>query len=184
MYTSKNTSIKNNVATAIKKFPPKKSEWVIDYGCGRSPETTKKYICDNVKDFDIQGKYIPYDPNWNFTISNDMIEVIELWGVEVIYCCNVLNVIKDKSNIYAIINIIISFMSSKSKAYFQIYEGNKSGIGRQTKPDCYQRNEKTTEYINVIKEVINDKYRKEEFGIEKKGNIIILTKDSKNTFTR
>jgi hypothetical protein len=35
--------------------------------------------------------------------------------------------------------------------YISIYEGNKSNIGQATKKDCYQRNEKTKEYLRFFK---------------------------------
>ena len=47
----------------------------------------------------------------------------------------------------------------------QIYEGNKSGIGKQTKRG-YQRNERAKDYIDALEAL--------EFTVVRKGNILYL----------
>ena len=48
--------------------------------------------------------------------------------------------------IQMIINEIIKLSNTKPY-FFKIYEGNKSGVGKQTKKDCWQRNQKTKDYL-------------------------------------
>ena len=38
-------------------------------------------------------------------------------------------------------------LSNTKPYFFKIYEGNKSEVGKQTKKDCWQRNQKTKDYL-------------------------------------
>ena len=73
---------------------------------------------------------------------------------DVFICSNVLNIIKEND----IIQDIIETMAYKSlkntnriehKPFFvTIYDGDKSGIGRQSQDDCWQRNLKLQSYLD------------------------------------
>ena len=83
-----------------------------------------------------------------------------------------------------IINEIIKLSNTKPY-FFKIYEGNKSGIGKQTKKDCWQRNQKTKDYLQqfdftgiyapvIYKVFITNEKVKELFKWLKNGYIIFL----------
>ena len=81
-----------------------------------------------------------------------------------IICSNVLNVISDNEIIYYILNRIRDFIVYHKQAIFvTVYEGNKSGIGKITKKDCYQRNEPLSNYLKYF----NDVFCTNDFVIKK-----------------
>ena len=87
--------------------------------------------------------YTAYDP---YNIK-DNINLDDYNGYfDTIYCTNVLNVIYDAYNILEIIENIAKLLKIDGIAIFTMYEGDKSGIGKETKPDCWQRNSKTKAY--------------------------------------
>lgn len=74
---------------------------------------------------------------------------------DLVMCCNVLNVIAENEVIEGIMTDIKNHVVNGAVIVFQIYEGNKSGEGRPTKNDCYQRNEATKNYIQFINKYFN-----------------------------
>jgi hypothetical protein len=42
--------------------------------------------------------------------------------------------------------------------YITVYEGDKSGVGRETKKDCWQRNERLYVYLEKFNDYIRKKY--------------------------
>lgn len=66
---------------------------------------------------------------------------------------NVLNVIKEEEVRLAVIRMAFNFSRNGAIAHFYIYEGNKRGIGKESKPGCWQENRKTTTYITEIESV-------------------------------
>ena len=75
-----------------------------------------------------------------------------------------LNVIANKETVNNIQRYIrdFSFLALLGKTlvkepsfyFITVYEGDKSGIGRMTKPDCFQRNETLDNYIFRYEDVI------------------------------
>ena len=137
-YTSKNTSVNH------KKLPYLVShiDWkqfkggrCLDYGSGKlNPNTYYEITGQGVQ-------YLPYDPYWLEEITNN--RAMSLYPTVVI-CSNVLNVIAENEIVYH----IHSYIRGLKVPYFiKIYEGDKSYIRRETKKDCFQRNEETSEYL-------------------------------------
>lgn len=137
-YTSKNTSVNH------KKLPYLVShiDWkqfkggrCLDYGSGKlNPNTYYEITRQGVQ-------YLPYDPYWLEEITNN--RAMSLYPTVVI-CSNVLNVIAENEIVYH----IHSYIRGLKVPYFiKIYEGDKSYIRRETKKDCFQRNEETSEYL-------------------------------------
>lgn len=136
-YTSSSTSINSTKLPMIYgKIIFSEGQKVLDYGCGR-------YISHIKSRVEAQGAtYIPYD-KYNLEGSSLPTEV-----ADIAICSNVLNVIKED----AIVKSIIVDLSSHSKvAYITTYEGDGSGRGKATGKDSYQRNQKTSEYIDMIR---------------------------------
>ncbi len=139
--TSKNTSIN------IKKLPAstKKINWeifkdttVLDFGCGKAGYLLQDYLSN----YNIE--VIGYDPYHQFPSYNK--QALLRNDYSLIICNNVLNVLTDDILPLVRQQIIDKRRECKCDLVIQIYEGNKSGIGKQTGKDQYQRNEITKEY--------------------------------------
>jgi hypothetical protein len=63
---------------------------------------------------------------------------------------NVLNVVAEEAIRAAIIEEAAKGVKKGGKVYVWIYEGNKSGEGKQSKPDCWQENRTTESYVNEV----------------------------------
>lgn len=145
-FTSKNTSVNKAKLPAIYN----KLNWevinatnkayavdntVIDYGCGKHTNHIINFLND--KDFVFFG-YDLYNQSWaNNVATLDLLSSGQSIGV--IICSNLLCVIKEDEIIQDIVNKITA---TKQPYFFTIWEGDKTGIGKQTGPDQYQRNEK------------------------------------------
>lgn len=120
---------------------------VVDYGCGRraTQEKVLIYISSQVPII-----YFPYDPYWGDEDRNrNAISCLCQWEeADLCICANVLNVIDDDEELEKIIKEV-----TQAKYWaFQIYEGDKSGIGKESKAGCWQRNAKTEFYVKFILE--------------------------------
>lgn len=164
-YTSANTSINcNQLPTAFSKYTP--YGYVMDYGCGKFINMIKLHCNEN------GAKYFPYDKyNQDEGTNKATLLVAKRHGFDKVYCCNVLNVIDDESEIWNILYNIFQYCNNHGTIIIQIYEGNKSGIGKATKKDCYQRNEKTEEYTKYF-----GAFQGAPFTWERHSNIIVVTK--------
>lgn len=137
-YTSKNTSVNHKKVPYIvnhidwKQFSGGRC---LDYGSGKlNPETF--YIISG------EGiQYLPYDPYWLNEKTNS--KAMCLYPT-VIICSNLLNVIDSDEEVKRIHNYIRGL---KVPYFIKIFEAKGDGIGRETKPDCWQRNEKTSAYL-------------------------------------
>ena len=165
-HTSANTSInKTRIPTAFTKVKP--YGHVCDYGCGKYTDHIKKW-CQS------EGclSYNPYDKyNQDENTNERTMYVGQKHGYDTIYCCNVLNVIDSDNEIWKILHDMYNMLLNHSKLIIQIYEGNKTGNGCESKFDCYQRNEKVHGYTRFF-----GAFQGRPFKYEIKGNIIIVTK--------
>lgn len=152
-YSSKNTSINTKKLPCVYNalnLSKLRSKTIFDYGAGK-PETVS-LIRNYLEEYDID--YIPYDL-YNLSPADNTYAFERRKEADLYICSNVLNVIAE----YDIIQSIISDIGEwchKGEPYmtkgfiFKIYEGNKTGIGKVTKKDCFQRNCYTKDYINLF----------------------------------
>ena len=142
-YTSKNTSVNTTRVPAVynkvcwDKLP--KDVKVLDWGCGKDTLLTSKML----------GKHglvhVGYDPNWKSEVEN--VAAVSLLGIaDAFVCSNVLNVIDDDD----IVRDICSKAAQHKYFFITVYEGDKSGVGKRSKEDCYQRNEKVKSYMRYF----------------------------------
>jgi hypothetical protein len=150
--TSANTSL-NQLPCTHKLVAKENFTTLLDFGCGKY-DTFKNYIQSLGK------KYFGYD-KYNRSFEENM-EAVLFSDPDLITCNNVLNVIEDNAIVDSIVNDLAKF---KCKTIICVYEGNKTGEGKVTKNDCYQRNQKAVEYLPVLKKYFNNVIRK--------GNIFI-----------
>lgn len=142
-FTSKNTSINSKKLPRVYNVFPLNDCKVIDYGCGRYTD----HIQNWAKEHNIQ--WFGYD-KYNQTEANNEIALEQLNDADYVICSNVLNVIKEDEILKEIIDDCVR---PGSAAIFTVYEGDKTGIGRATGKDQYQRNCKRKWYEDLMKEM-------------------------------
>lgn len=152
-FTSAATSINvNKLPSLYNKVDLPKGKTIIDYGCGKYTEHIKEKMKEN------EIEWYGYDP---YNQPKEINEETLKHRADVVVCCNVLNVIDDDETV---INIVHRLFNLGKEVIVQIYEGDKSGIGRQTGKDTYQRNENTEMYRNLIESL--------GYKATRKGNLI------------
>lgn len=119
---------------------------ILDIGCGAEVQHIRKFAREN------GAKWYGIDP-YNRTDSqnrynfNKWHENAEKGAKTLIISSNVLNVIDDDRVVTGAVNAI----TVNGGAYaVTVYEGNGSGVGRQTGADQWQRNEKLKEYLKYF----------------------------------
>ena len=144
-YTSKDTSINRTKLPSIyRKLGDKiRGKRILDYGCGKYVDHIEKYLDS------MQCYAFFYDP-YNRSVEENYkwVSACGFQQDDVSICSNVLNVIDDEKTIIEIIHVLGFFAKD---AYITVYEGDKSGRGRQTGKDQYQRNEKAAAYLERIR---------------------------------
>ena len=188
-YSSKNTSVN------VKKLPavynkinwnhyahPIDNYYVFDIGCGRME--TQQLIYDKLKHHNIKNFY-PWDPNHQ-CIGNKAKTLRAMKDTDInkiIICSCVLNVINDDDVLNQLIASIcdMSIVQEPSgiyrmnPVYIAVYEGDKSGVGRQTKKDCWQRNERLSAYLEKFNDYVKNKYNHNSNFFKTKYGMIIGT---------
>ena len=139
--SSANTSINKNQFPYIYShinWGKLRGKEVIDYGCGRYTQHIEALMAlYNIK-------WYGYDPYWrNATLNGEAIHC----DPDIVICSNVLNVIKEDL-IVSRIHDTIKYAYMPTMGYFiKVYEGDKTFIGKQTKKNCWQRNQPTESYM-------------------------------------
>lgn len=162
--TSKNTAL-NQVASTFKAFDFNDC-LVLDYGCGKG---LSKEFCEKTYN---NCKVFLYDPFHGFNETDIFLRQCKESKNNVITCNNVLNVLQDEALRMVVTDIAIYSNYYCTDIIFKIYEGDRSGIGRITKNDCFQRNEKTESYVSFITSMIK-LISTRDYDIKKKGQYII-----------
>jgi len=153
-YTSSATSVNRSKLPAIYRKACKhftaSSPFIMDYGCG-------KYL-DHIHEFlKGYGKVLyPYDPyNQPESVNNHTRSFLD-WAVDKGYevdvvCSNVLNVIDSDYEVEVIARNVRNIVrTTGGTAFITVYEGDRSGIGRVTGKDQYQRNEPLRNYLRFF----------------------------------
>lgn len=149
-YTSARTSMNAHKLPRVygKIQAPPRHSLLFDYGCG-------KYT-DHIRDAFPGVVYCPYDPynqpdDVNAASLTYLFNAMHCRYPVTVVCSNVLNVIDDDVEIGKIAaRIVVAVVRSGGIGYVTVYEGNRSGIGRQTGPDQYQRNQPLADYLPLF----------------------------------
>ena len=150
-FTSSATSINSGKLPAVFRRATFSARLVMDYGCGKYTGHIDEHIRS-------QGKiYLPYDP-YNqpddvnrFSVTMVLYAMHTRFPVDVV-CSNVLNVIDDDETVRRIARHIEDITSSTGgTGYVTVYEGDRSGSGRQTGKDQYQRNDPLRNYLKYFR---------------------------------
>ena len=179
--TSKNTAL-NQIAKTFteKKYRELfKDAIVLDYGCGKG---MSRNYCLNVLQAKKWYGYDKYhEPYTNLEIMSEFIRDVQEGDKKaVITVNNVLNVLQDIRDIREIFHFALRIVSQLNcTVIFKIYEGNRTGNGKISKKDCYQRNEKTAVYEALLHEFISDTFVHmsvyTELNIVRRGQYIEVT---------
>lgn len=150
-YTSKNTSINSGKLPAVYGKATFSASMIMDYGSGRYTEHIKKHVNG------LHKVYLPFDP-YNqpeerncATATMVCNAMVRRFPVDVV-CSNVLNVIDDDDTVQKIARHIEEITTkSGGTGYVTVYEGNRSGTGKRTGSDQYQRNEPLRNYLRFFR---------------------------------
>lgn len=151
-YTSKDTSVNtgklpflfSHLESLIGKAE-KPDHYILDIGCGK--ETA--HIREKVKS--LGWGYIGYDPyNQDEDEQGVARLAMALFPISIATLSNVVNVIDDDQAMLDAIRMGI-YNTASHTVLVTIYEGDRTGIGRVTKRDCYQRNMKRKDYLPLFK---------------------------------
>ena len=162
-YTSAATSINAAKLPAVySRVSDSAYQWadkLLDYGCGRYVNHLIDYTTthSNAPE-DEYSRYCAWYGYDRFNRSAaDNAEALEGFAAtekpftnRMIFCSNVLNVIDDNDVVKGIAEFLTACAISGAAAFVTVYEGDKSGIGRPTKADCYQRNAKVSDYLKYF----------------------------------
>lgn len=135
-YTSANTSINSTKLPAVYSkvtFAPDMA--VLDYGCGRYTDHLKTF-CEG-----FGATWSGFDP-FNYPTN------IDGKTFDLVLCSNVLNVIDSDRAVYHVARSLAE--KTRTACVVTVYEGDRSGNGRPTKDDCYQRNERLNAYVRFL----------------------------------
>lgn len=158
--SSKNTAL-NQIASTFKAKRYAElfaDSIVLDYGCGKG--LSRDYCLNTLQ---VKNWYGWDKFNDGFTDKTVISRFIEDAHdgknrdyKKVITVNNVLNVLQNEQDIKVIFAFCLSMIkhTRNCTVIFKIYEGNKSGNGKTTKRDCYQRNERTAVYEKMLNEFI------------------------------
>lgn len=132
-----------NLAT----FTP--GEIILDFGCGKYTDHIQKALPEGVT-------YYPYDPynqpqavNYHSTVAIDIAR--DTGHPVTVICSNVLNVIDSAEGVAATAALIETIArKTGGRLLVTVYEGDRSGNGRETGPDQWQRNERTADYLKYF----------------------------------
>ena len=158
--TSANTSINSKRLPAIYgKIHLNEGDRVLDYGCGRYMEHLTRYCLEN------HAELFPFDPyNISEQVNRETREELENRPATIGIMSNVINVIDSDEAIREAIKDALSLISGK--LYITVYEGDRTGHGKYTSNDSFQRNMKRKEYVPMLENM--------GFNVEMKRGMIIV----------
>lgn len=158
-YRSAETSINNKKAPAIygmkKAIELYAGKKVIDIGGG-------KYDTPVIAGRQHGADVNIYDPYNRSREHNENVLSLEY---DIAIISNVLNVIAEKENRLDVVRLALE---KADTVLIAVYEGDKTGNGRETKADCYQMNQKTQFYEN---ELVSS-----GFSVKRYGKLIIVNR--------
>ena len=150
-FTSANTSINSAKLPAVFRRAEFSASIVFDYGSGKHTGHIEKYVRS------LRKVYLPYDPFNQSEDVNQFSVTLALYAMRTrfpvdVVCSNVLNVIDDDETVQRIARHIEEITTATGGTGFvTVYEGNRSGTGRQTGTDQYQRNEPLRNYLRFFR---------------------------------
>lgn len=147
--TSAATSINSRKLPAVyNRFSFPAGTTVFDYGCGR--------YTDHIRAALPGVRYLPFDPfNQPDDVNVNSRGLLLFAGLcrnaVTVVCSNVLNVIDSDDVVRGIADKLTEIaLTTGGRALVTVYEGDRTGTGRETGPDQWQRNEKLAAYLRFF----------------------------------
>lgn len=165
-FSSKNTSINKSRLPHVFSFMIKnhflsQNAVIFDIGAGKYGNTKNAVEMLGVT-------YLPYDKyNIDKNTNDKTLSILKDNKADISVISNVLNVIKEVEIQKDIILLAINNTKTNGKVLIKVYEGDKSGKGRETKKDCWQENKVLSEYLKIIPSY-------EGLIVQMKGGIIFI----------
>lgn len=153
-YTSADTSVNRSKLPAVFTRATLRHKLVFDYGCGKYTDHIDAYVRS------INRVYLPYDPYNQPDDVNQFSVTMVLYAMHThfpadVICSNVLNVIDDDAEVQKIAHHLEEIVeATRGTAHITVYEGDRSGIGRPTGADQYQRNEPLRNYLRFFRNAV------------------------------
>lgn len=149
-FGSAGTSIPQTAGTIKGKINWRPGTVNVDIGGGRFDKAT-----NFLKEKGVEN--LVFDPfNRNAKHNKAVAERVRDEKVDTVTCTNVLNVIDNEGARANVILQAAKALKEGGTAYFSVYEGDKSGVGRQTKKDSWQNNRRTKDYVPEIEQYFED----------------------------
>ena len=151
-YTSANTSInKNKLPRLFGKLRFSPDHVNLDYGGGKYDNVTEwmKALWGATN--------LVYDPYNRSKEHNKSVEDYVIANkADSVTMSNVLNVIDSQEARIAALLAAKEALKPERPLYITVYEGDRSGIGRATKDDCYQQNKPLRWYLPEVEAVFRN----------------------------
>lgn len=119
---------------------------VLNYGGGKF---------DNTIEFGLENGFTdlifdPFNrtPQWN----SEIVKTINKTGVDLAILSNVLNVIKEVNVRGFVLSVLANTLDENKPLFITVYEGDRTGCGKQTSRSAWQENRKLKEYTAEVKE--------------------------------
>jgi len=129
---------------------------------------------DKASDFvreELGGTNFVFDPFNRSVEHNERVidEIVSRGGADTVTVANVLNVIPEQDNQLRVIEQALEGLRPGGTAYFSVYTGDRSGIGRATSKG-FQQNLPTADYVPLIESIFGAD------NVRRQGDIIIATR--------
>lgn len=146
-YTSASTSINSTKVPAVfRKVNWAPNEINLDYGGGKFDTATEYLRAKKVGNIIID----PYNRTEEHNREAEA-EVLYLGGADSATLSNVLNVIDSEFARFQCLHEVRRLMKTNAPIYITVYEGDRSGVGKMTKKDCWQNNRKLHDYLDEVR---------------------------------
>lgn len=154
----------SSLDTSINKQKIPKLFSIVDKKFGWKPHTINFDIgggkFDNVTDY-MQERYVThliYDPFNRSKVHNvSVITDVHQTRAHTVTISNVLNVVKEKDIRIRILNQAFAVVDAEGTVYIKVYEGDRSGQGKETTKG-WQNNQHTSFYLTEVSKIFPTAY--------------------------
>lgn len=149
MITSANTSVRKIPALAKKVdefFGWKMGSKNLDIGAGKYEDFTEYLLKHKVKN-------LPYDPHNRPAEENE--ESLAACPADTVTISDVLNVLAVPLDRHEVLRLAKKHCRKAGRVYISIYEGDRSGVGKPSKKDCWQEHRKLITYFPEVEKVFH-----------------------------
>lgn len=162
--TSRNTSVNKDTVPAIYKKLAIRGVYgthIFDVGCGKWTKHIESFakanaICTYWHGFDPFNQTREHNNKITKIAWDEKYKTNKEKNPNMFISSNVLNVICGYDRKREYLQSIFRLMDECDECYITVYEGNKTGIGRETKKDCWQENKKLIDYFQLVNEAYRD----------------------------